>query len=224
AGLSNELLQHQQAFSAEVVEVMAKWLEMNQKPVCFVAHNGSRFDYPILRAEIDKTGACLPDDLLCVDSLVAFRALDGPVEETPKNIPVEFSDGYDELLSQVSEEYEQSQEQNRSWTPEEVQKFNETTPKKQVIGKSPQASNGTKADAVKRNSSHVKHFTSYKLQDLFTRLTSKQPLKTHEAEGDVVMLITCAAVFGEKFVAYANGNSMKFSDVPPMKPGKRIGT
>lgn len=37
------------------------------------------------------------------------------------------------------------------------------------------------------------------------------------------MLITCAAVYGEKFVTYANENSAKFSETPLMKPGRKIG-
>jgi hypothetical protein len=58
---------------------------------------------------------------------------------------------------------------------------------------------------------------------VYSRVTCKEALNAHEAEGDVVMLITCAAVYGERFVAYANEKSKKFSEMPMMKPGKKSG-
>jgi hypothetical protein len=76
----------------------------------------------------------------------------------------------------------------------------------------------------RKQPSQRKCFSSYKLQDVYSRVTCKEALNAHEAEGDVVMLITCAAVYGERFVAYANEKSKKFSEMPMMKPGKKIGT
>jgi three prime repair exonuclease-1 len=115
---------------------------MNRKPICLVAHNGNRFDFPILRREIESTCSSLPEDVLCIDSLAAFRDLDRSgevvqttskevVQTTPKEIPFELDDGFDELLVQAVEEYERSQK----LSPAEVQKINETTPHKQIVGR-----------------------------------------------------------------------------------------
>ena len=56
------------------------------RPVCLVAHFGLGFDFPLLRAELEKIGfdfgsnsdeigLSLADDLLVVDSLEAFRQI-----------------------------------------------------------------------------------------------------------------------------------------------------
>ncbi|XP_044252348.1 uncharacterized protein LOC123003584 [Tribolium madens] len=221
-GLSNELLEQQTRFSSETVDVIGKWLEMNQKPICLVAHNGNKFDYPILRAEVQKTGNDLPEDILCLDSLIAFRNIDTletqVVKEPPKEVPFQFNDEFDEILNQALDEYEKQ----RKLTPEEVQKMNETTPKKQTI--CTQSGSGGPVEASRRNFNRIKEFSSYKLEDVYRRLTSKEPLRSHEAEGDVVMLVTCAAVYGEKFTKFANEKSVKLTEIPVMKPGTKIGS
>ncbi|RZF47623.1 hypothetical protein LSTR_LSTR017352 [Laodelphax striatellus] len=48
---------------------------MLPKPVCMLAHNGNRFDFPIIKSELAENGAALPDDLYCADTLMGFRAL-----------------------------------------------------------------------------------------------------------------------------------------------------
>ncbi len=44
-------------------------MERQVSPVCFVAHNGYKFDFPILRDELRKVNSVLSDSLLCIDSL-----------------------------------------------------------------------------------------------------------------------------------------------------------
>lgn len=45
------------------------------KPVCFIAHNGDNFDFPILKSKIEDL--CVPfiDGVLCIDSLTVFRGM-----------------------------------------------------------------------------------------------------------------------------------------------------
>ncbi|XP_021917815.1 three-prime repair exonuclease 1 isoform X2 [Zootermopsis nevadensis] len=45
------------------------------QPVCIIAHNGLRFDFPILQAELFKIGKAFPDHIMCADSLCGFRNL-----------------------------------------------------------------------------------------------------------------------------------------------------
>lgn len=132
-GLSNQLLQCQSNFNSAAFETIYSFLQTLQKPVCLVAHNGNKFDFPILRAEIAKMGAELPLDVLCVDSLVAFRDMCNDENRTESNnqIPIELQDGYDILLCSILEDFERKCEsETQILTPEEVQKKNETTPKK----------------------------------------------------------------------------------------------
>lgn len=46
----------------------------------------------------------------------------------------------------------------------------------------------------------------------------------HRAEGDNILLMTCVATLGDKFVDWANQNAKSFCDVPSMTASKKIGT
>lgn len=150
-GLSNDILEFQPGFTSETVSMMNKFLESYRKPLCFVAHNGNKFDYPILRAHIYKTNIELLDDILCIDSLEAFRELhlddqenkldmgdtslnkktEGINQQIDKCVPFEFSDNYDQLLCDIALEAEKQYSPNKLSIPE-IQKNNETTPRKQI--------------------------------------------------------------------------------------------
>lgn len=139
-GLTNFLLEFQPEFSANIAELISKFLDLQSKPVCFVAHNGNRFDYPILRAELSKTNQFVFDGILCIDSLQMFKDIQKQQNNrlignsSTKTIPVEFLDGYDELLLRITEEVETKLECiSKRKNLKEIQKRNETTPKKQSI-------------------------------------------------------------------------------------------
>lgn len=144
-GLSNELLEYQSTFNENAVNAIKNFLSLLREPVCLVAHNGNRFDFPILRAEIHKTGNELSEDILCVDSLLAFRQLhQQEVQDINKTIqtqeareaelPIEFQDGFDELLCSIAEDVERSSTSTSTkLTVAEIQKINETTPTKNII-------------------------------------------------------------------------------------------
>ncbi|XP_067651549.1 three-prime repair exonuclease 1-like [Haliotis asinina] len=75
-GLDNETLADQKPFDKDMVQLMSSFLGRLPKPVCLVAHNGDRFDYPLLVSELRQVSSELQDDLLCVDSLTAFKTLE----------------------------------------------------------------------------------------------------------------------------------------------------
>lgn len=141
-GLCNELLELQPEFKSSIVNLINEFLNVHQKPICFVAHNGFRFDYPILRTEIHKTGGSLPEDILCIDTLEMFRYFHKrEMEENLKNekemssienndVPVEFCDDYDEILVQAVESVEKMIHLDKI---DKVRKMNEVTPKKNII-------------------------------------------------------------------------------------------
>lgn len=74
-GLSNQLLESQSDFNSWTFQTVSGFLQNLPKPACLVAHNGERFDFPIFKAELIKLGMDLPPDVLCLDSLIAFKAL-----------------------------------------------------------------------------------------------------------------------------------------------------
>jgi len=81
-GLNNDNLYQQKDFDSEVGDLVLLFLRRLEPPVCLVAHNGSRFDFPLLAAELQSTG-CSPlllvnnQPVLCIDTWEMFRDLAG---------------------------------------------------------------------------------------------------------------------------------------------------
>jgi len=67
-GLSNDNLEKQGRFDTNLVSCLASFLARLHPPVCLVAHNGFKFDFPLLQAELHKVNCSLADELLCCDS------------------------------------------------------------------------------------------------------------------------------------------------------------
>ena len=83
-GLDNYNLEGMKPFSVETVKLMNNFLESLPQPACLVAHNGLRYDYPMLNAEIQKVllenSTVISEcktllDILCIDSLSALREI-----------------------------------------------------------------------------------------------------------------------------------------------------
>lgn len=85
-GLTNELLEKEKRFDENSVDLIANFLTHLQQPVCLVAHNGNRFDYPILKSQCKLLNKSLPESLICCDSLDIFRKIDQIYEENSKTL------------------------------------------------------------------------------------------------------------------------------------------
>ncbi|XP_005371887.1 three prime repair exonuclease 2 [Microtus ochrogaster] len=77
-GLSSEGLMHcrKAAFNDDVVRTLQGFLSRQEGPICLVAHNGFDYDFPLLCTELQRLGAHLPQDTVCLDTLPALRGLD----------------------------------------------------------------------------------------------------------------------------------------------------
>lgn len=132
-GLSNELLELQPQFSIDTVNLLQSFLNIQYQPVCLVAHNGNRFDFPILRTEMNRVNSDLLQSIMCVDSLPMFRRLYQEDEEriiaAESNIPIELMDGYDDFLCAIMDELD-AVESKRKENVEKIQIENEKTPKR----------------------------------------------------------------------------------------------
>ncbi|XP_008155941.2 three-prime repair exonuclease 1 [Eptesicus fuscus] len=77
-----------QCFDADLVHLLRAFLRRQPQPWCLVAHNGDRYDFPLLRAELAALGlASALDGGFCVDSIAALRALEQagrPAEQGPR--------------------------------------------------------------------------------------------------------------------------------------------
>ncbi|KAK3593692.1 hypothetical protein CHS0354_013588 [Potamilus streckersoni] len=75
-GLNNDNLNLQQVFSANTAQIIDSFLQHLPQPVCLLAHNGNRFDFPILMAELNEINQSLDTTLFCADTIAAFKAED----------------------------------------------------------------------------------------------------------------------------------------------------
>ncbi|XP_035694501.1 three-prime repair exonuclease 1-like [Branchiostoma floridae] len=75
--LTNQTLGKHRVFDEDLVKSVVHLLNRQEPPVCLVAHNGNRFDFPILKAELgeSETVDLFPQDVLCVDTMVAIKDL-----------------------------------------------------------------------------------------------------------------------------------------------------
>ena len=83
-GLDNYNLSGQATFDTETGELLNSFLARLPNPLCLVAHNGGLYDFPLLKAELEKAGITLPYDTLCADSYVGikeiFKRREGPLQ------------------------------------------------------------------------------------------------------------------------------------------------
>ncbi|XP_048515619.1 three-prime repair exonuclease 1 isoform X1 [Athalia rosae] len=110
-GLNNDLLKHEMQFDQQIYELMNSFIGRLCPPVCFVAHNGNGFDYPILMSELSRVGKVMnrreitfnnllpliflnrvssqtfSRDILCIDSIGAFRNYFDPSRDG-ENVPL----------------------------------------------------------------------------------------------------------------------------------------
>ena len=76
-GLYNDNLFYQKDFDNGMSLLLNLFLQRQVAPVCLIAHNGHQFDFPLLKSELRRLGTDLPGEVLCADSLEAFKAIDG---------------------------------------------------------------------------------------------------------------------------------------------------
>lgn len=102
-GLYNDTLERQKDFSPTTVTMINGFLSHLAEPVCLIAHYGNGYDFPLLKAELNRINQSLGDGIYCADSLELFRSLDGlemvkncipPPPFTPANVPVQFISDY----------------------------------------------------------------------------------------------------------------------------------
>ena len=102
-GLYNDTLDRQKDFSPATVAMINGFLSHLEEPVCLIAHYGNGYDFPLLKAELNRINQSLGDGIYCSDSLELFRSINGlemvkncrsPPSFTPANVPVQFISDY----------------------------------------------------------------------------------------------------------------------------------
>lgn len=97
-------MKRQKDFSKDTVSLINGFLSHLEEPVCLVAHNGTRYDFPLLKAELQGIQQSLTDDIYCVDSLEVFRSLDSPEpgsDERPEKKSFKLTEIYRRLYGEA---------------------------------------------------------------------------------------------------------------------------
>ena len=74
-GLDNYNLSGQSTFDKSTGELINYFLARLPRPLCLVAHNGDLYDFPLLKAELEKAKTTLLTKTLCADSYVGIREI-----------------------------------------------------------------------------------------------------------------------------------------------------
>lgn len=80
-GLTNELLEQDNKFDQNAMTMIECFINKLQQPVCLIAHNGNKFDFPLFKKQYDLLNGHFPENLRCCDSLIVFQQLDLKVED-----------------------------------------------------------------------------------------------------------------------------------------------
>lgn len=74
-GLSNDMLEFEEKFNEDTIKIIELFLKKLGKPqqICLIAHNGLKFDFPLLKKAFDKHNKQLNQDLFLCDSLEIFQ-------------------------------------------------------------------------------------------------------------------------------------------------------
>ena len=231
-------------FDGDTVRLLESFLTRLPGPVCLVAHNGDQYDYPLLLAEILKTGTSLNCDLLCVDSWIGIKEIFGIREmkktETEEAKAVEdliksgeFDEDFTNEDKQTANDMETKfKELENVFKKETIEvKENETTPSRPASG-----SSSTPAQKNKRphsqtlvdgyfksrkrlnftpGSSRVKA-QSFSLINLHHSLLGAAPPQSHGAEVDCLALIRVTAALGQDWTLWLQNNCRSLSEIQPM--------
>lgn len=73
SGLYNDALSLHLPFNENVADLCETFFKQLHPPTCVLAHNGSKFDFPLLVAELNRIGRKMPEGILCADTLKGFR-------------------------------------------------------------------------------------------------------------------------------------------------------
>ena len=236
-GLDNYNLTGQSTFSKVTGDLINNFLSLLPSPVCLVAHNGNDYDFPLLKAEMEKTGTKLMSDVLCIDSYVGikeiFKGNDvNRVEKekviyvnlnVEKNIVKMESDAVTELIS--AGVFDTELIEGTDIEVNDTKAENEMTPKtvryKSSICLPPKKRKHISSPEIVK-SRKILHFgnptnpKSFSLINLHKHLLGYPPALSHGAEADCLTLLRTTAALGDAWIDWVRGNCFKFEKCKKM--------
>ncbi|XP_026494463.2 uncharacterized protein LOC113399532 [Vanessa tameamea] len=215
-GLCNELLEYESTFNIDTFTLINTFLKTLTKPVCLIAQNGYRFDFPILKNHLVKLGVSLSDDILCADCYHSFYDIlekkkyvnDAAAKSNQCNTSISLNECDDEThVLNVDTNYFQSE--------------NEKTPKRPVVN-TKKICRPSPISKVRRRfpwSDGEKPEQKYKLKDVYERLLNRKAEDAHRAENDCLFALAGFVALSREMVQWFDDNHCLFSEVKPMTIG-----
>lgn len=187
--LKNEYLQNVSSFDSKIYDLIHHFLDTLTVPICFVAHNGYQFDYPIFLWELQCLNKNLDPNVLCVDTLPLFK---------------NFFMNNEKILIQHTK--------NLKLLPSHS--FNQDDNSKTFLHK-----NGTKKEhaiqqeLVEISSNSTKDPTyqgpsNFKLSTIYKYLLNVSPDNAHTAQSDCITMLHCANHLGDFFLTWCDCNAV----------------
>ena len=231
-GLDNYNLTGQSKFSKSTGDLINSFLSLLPAPVCLVAHNGNDYDFPLFKAEMDKTGTQLNSDILCIDSYVGIREIFRKeknivraenetvteVELTEENEIVQMEiDAVSDLI--ITGVFETEMAEGTSTEVNLSKAENEETPKsaryKSNICLPPKKRKQYFSSEIAKSRKVLKFEnpgepTSFSLVNLHRHLLGCPPEQSHGAEADCLSLMRTTAAIGDKWIDWVKENCSKF--------------
>ena len=84
-GLDNYNLVDQTRFDENTAKLIIAFLARLPPPICLVAHNGNLYDFPLIKAEMEKVDMQFSHDILCADSYLGIKSLLHRTQDKPKS-------------------------------------------------------------------------------------------------------------------------------------------
>ena len=233
-GLDNYNLSGQTTFDEKTGELINSFLSRLPAPLCLVAHNGDQYDFPLLKAELEKAGVTLLSETLCADSYVGIKEIFKRREEAKHYETVNIENAVECHLENENSKIPAKglsfsgvglKRRNLDFiNSTKVSKSMKIT--KRDTGVTPTSSNiklkdiksGTKLQKNDIFRSRKKHDfiylespTSYSLINLHKQLLGCSPAQSHGAEADCLTLIRTTAVLGIEWIEWVQVNCYLFS-------------
>jgi len=236
-GLDNYNLTDQARFDKGTVDLLNSFLGRLPAPVCLVAHNGDNYDFPLLKAELEKAGGKFGPEILCADSYIGIKDIlktrTDSSESVKEDIDRELIDkeveAVTELLASGEFDTEMDTTPRRKRSGENLLNLskiskleNELTPKRSQSSVVKLNSKPCKLIQVPINSmlksrkklkfgSPAKP-VSYSLINLHKFLLGRVPQQSHGAEADCLALLRTTAALGKEWVDWVEDNCYVFTD------------
>ena len=233
-GLDNYNLTGQTKFDKDIANMLNIFLSRLSSPVCLVAHNGNLYDFPLLKAELEKAGQELDSQILCVDSYVGIKEIfleredrkekgiveDRKMEKSDMRNHVKIE--IDAVAAQMKIGEKRKFQENICSSKIVTKQENETTPVKSckegtlnISGKSNQVYYPEKSPPRK-----ILKFCnmpkSFSLINLHKHLLGCEPAQSHGAEADCMTLMRVTAVLGKDWLGWVQENCSRFNDCKKM--------